>query len=74
MIVLNNLADTLLYEKALKVILETERAKIEGNHLAKIHEVNSRIYQEFWRRNKAKYYFKAHNQVMLSIGKKNNVI
>lgn len=61
------LADTILYEQALKVIRETECQK--QNPSEAIHRVNSAIYQEFWRRGKAKHYYDAHNQVMKSIGK-----
>lgn len=66
---LQSMADTILYEEALKVILNTERAKYEGNGDPVIHNKNSEIYKEFWRREKPEIYYQAHNQVMKSIGK-----
>lgn len=69
---LTELADTILYEQAVDLIKKVEQAKT--NPLENIHKVNSMVYQEFWRRGKAKYYYQAHNQVMKSIGKAQHVI
>jgi hypothetical protein len=56
---LRNVADTVLYEEALSNLQDIERNKTSTQHAS--HTKNSLIYSEFWRREKAKYYFQAYN-------------
>lgn len=57
---LRDLADTLLYEEALKVVLEDRKAKQSDKSCA---TKNSLIYQEFWRREKASIYYNLYDKV-----------
>lgn len=57
---LRDLADTLLYEEALTVVLEDRKAKQSDKSWA---TKNSLIYQEFWRREKASIYYNLYDKV-----------
>lgn len=56
------LADTVLYEEAIKVIQDDGRNRSNPSHES--HKMNSLVYQEFWRREKASKYFQAFNLII----------
>ena len=69
---IRNLSDTSLFEETIKIVkcLERDRTSLSESS----HWQNSYLYSEFWRRNKAKYYYEAHNQSLKQIGKDKSVI
>ena len=63
------MADTVLHEEAMRVIKQVEQNKSSSNELC--HTLNSIIYQEAHRRNKAdQIWMDAYNRVQNELGAK----
>lgn len=67
-IYLGNIADTILFEMAEKVVWDLEREKYDRT-VGPAARLNSAIYSEFVRRDKIGAYYEAHNKTMKNLGK-----
>lgn len=69
---LRTLADTILYEEALKICEQNLKNFADSNHES--HWKNGFIHSEFWRRNKGKIYYNAYNSIQLRYGREQAAI